>query len=265
MGPYLKSGDIRDVRQIQHIPRPASQFNHGALRSIAAAYPDQDLLGQAESYDPGDKRGVASAATNHMSGLQNHGFGVQSMSKEVDEGRVQRWYPKRQRTASGVPAWLDDGFQVWPFRDSPAGSTEKTDAEGNVKEDERRETIDYSWPPPSTELAKIVDSPNATIDLDLMPQFEWFRLRRIFEQIHYLKQFQVPLSFAKWDFASYYRCFRLIASAIPSHMRMWCDLDGEPHWVADFAQMFGDAAAANVASRMSGLVVWCLHLLTDRL
>jgi hypothetical protein len=28
---------------------------------------------------------------------------------------------------------------------------------------------------------------------------------------------------------------------------------------------FGDKAAANVASRVSGLVVWLLHLLTDRL
>ena len=249
------------------MPRPPSKFNNQAIRSIAAAYPDQDLLGQAESYDPGDKRGVASAATNHMSGLMNHQFGVVSMDKEVQESRVQRWYPKRLKTSGkgGVPDWLDAGFEVWPFRDSPAGSTEKTDAEGNVREDERRETIDYSWPPPSTELAKIVDSPNATIDLDAMPQFEWFRLRRMFEQIHYLKQYQVPLTFAKWDFATYYRWFRLIAAAIPSHMRMWCDLEGEPHWVADFAQMFGDAAAANVASRMTGLVVWCLHLLTDRL
>jgi len=35
--------------------------------------------------------------------------------------------------------------------------------------------------------------------------------------------------------------------------------------VADSAMMFGDAAAANVASRLSGLVVWLMHLIADRI
>ena len=54
--------------------------------------------------------------------------------------------------------------------------------------DEKRTTVDYSWPVPGIPLAEQVCSPNGTIDLDAMPTFEWFRLRRFHEQVWYLKQ-----------------------------------------------------------------------------
>ena len=57
----------------------------------------------------------------------------------------------------------------------------------------------------------------------------------------------------------------LIAAAIPSHLQIWCDDEDGAHLVRDSSMAFGDKAAVNVASRASGLVVWLLHLLMDRL
>ena len=55
--------------QIQQMPLSKSNFDHDAVAALAAAYPDQDIVGQSAHYDPGDKRKTAAISTNHMSGL----------------------------------------------------------------------------------------------------------------------------------------------------------------------------------------------------
>jgi hypothetical protein len=148
----------------------------------------------------------------------------------------------------------------------PSGATPKKNLDGTIRDDVMRTTVDYSWPVPGIPLADQVCSPNATIDMKALPAFEWFQLRRFHEQIWYLKALNLgPIECAKFDWSAWYRQFALIAAAVPSHLQLFCDeLDG-PHLVADSAMMFGDAAAANVASRLSGLVVWLMHLIADRI
>ena len=83
--------------------------------------------------------------------------------------------------------------------------------------------------------------------------------------MHYLKQFGLPLECNKVDFSKFYRHFVLVAAAVPSHMQIWTDEEDGTHLVKDDRMNFGDAAAANISSRLTGLVVWCLHLVTDKL
>jgi hypothetical protein len=58
-----------------------------------------------------------------------------------------------------------------------------------------------------------------------LPGFKWFNLGDDFAQIHYLKQFGVPLEMAKWDLARYYRALRMLASAMPAVVRRRAGLE----------------------------------------
>jgi hypothetical protein len=165
-----------------------------------------------------------------------------------------------------VPDWLEQVHEFWPATAVPSGATTKKNLDGTIRHDAKRTTVDYSWPVPGIPLADQVCSPNATIDMNALPAFEWFQLRRFHEQTWYLKALNLgPIECAKFDWSAWYRQFALIAAAVPSHLQLFCDeLDG-PHLVADSAMVFGDATAANVASRLSGLVVWLMHLIADRI
>ena len=90
----------------------------------------------------------------------------------------------------------------------------------------------------------MVLSPNGSIDVKALPHFEWFRLRHFIEQVHYLKQFGLPLECNKVDFSKFYRHFVLVAAAVPSHMQIWTDEEDGTHLVKDDRMNFGDAAAA---------------------
>jgi hypothetical protein len=94
-----------------------------------------------------------------------------------------------------------------------------------------------------------VTAPNDLIEKDGLPGFRWFKLSDFFAQVHYLKQWGVPLEMAKWDLERYYRAFRLLGGAMPSHMHMQLWLDEiSPFLVSDWRMAFGGRAAANFAS-----------------
>jgi hypothetical protein len=56
----------------------------------------------------------------------------------------------------------------------------------------------------------------------------------------------------------------MLAGAIPSHMQLWSDEEG-PFLIQDWRMMFGCRAAANFASRVSGLITWLLDRVIDEI
>jgi hypothetical protein len=94
--------------------------------------------------------------------------------------------------------------------------------------------------------------------------FRWFSLREFFEQVHYLNQFGVELELSKFDLARYYRAFRMLANAIPSHMQLWLD-EESPFLIADWRMMFGCRAAANFASRASVFICWLVRFAIEHI
>ena len=169
--------------------RPPS-FSQDTIEALAASYPDQNIIGQSIAYDPTDVRSTAAFSTNHMSAYANHAHVSKAYAKEQKAGRCTRMKPTPPAvaSASNLPDWISNAMQVWPATQVPSGATTKTNADGTVRADEMRITVDYSWPVPGIALARQVCSPNGTIDLDALPGFEWFRLRRYHEQVWYLKQ-----------------------------------------------------------------------------
>jgi hypothetical protein len=101
-----------------------------------------------------------------------------------------------------------------------------------------------------------VTAPNDLIDKDDLPGFRWFKLSDFFAQVHYyLKQWGVPLEMAKWDLERYYRAFRLLGGATPSHMQLWLD-DISPFLVSDWRMAFG-CRGRRLTSQVERL--WCFH------
>ena len=248
-------------RRCQCPPPTSTAF----ISDLARHYPDQDLLRQAFEYDPGDTRGTAAASTNHRSGLTFHSFVQKAMLTEQQAGRSSRVKAQGRPLHANLPPWLNWLAEMYPFTFTPSGATIKKLLDGTVDPNNMRPTADFSWGKDCCPLSEMVLSPNASIDVKAMPHFEWFRLRHFIEQIHYLRQFGLPLECNKVDFSKYYRHFVLVAAAVPSHMQIWTDEEDGTHLVKDERMMFGDAAAANVSSRLTGLVAWCLQLVTDKL
>jgi hypothetical protein len=120
----------------------------------------------------------------------HHAYVDKSYKKEQKAGRCFRMKPTVPSAHgwSDMPDFMNNALRIWPATAVPAGATTKNNADGTVRTDEMRTTVDYSWPVPGIPLALQVCSPNGSIDLDALPGFEWFRLRRFHEQVWYLKQ-----------------------------------------------------------------------------
>ena len=247
------------------MPVPPPDLNRAFIEQLALSFPDQDLLRQAFEYDPGDVRGTAAASTNHRTGLQYHRFVQKAMRTEQQAGRSHRVTARSRPLHHSLPRWVNWLCETYPFTFTPSGAVVKKLLDGTVDPDNMRPTADFSWGKDCCPLSEMVLSPNGSIDVKALPHFEWFRLRHFIEQVHYLKQFGLPLECNKVDFSKFYRHFVLVAAAVPSHMQIWTDEEDGTHLVKDDRMNFGDAAAANISSRLTGLVVWCLHLVTDKL
>ena len=271
LGKANETGDAKDIMTVQEMERPPASVNAEWASMLGLASHDQQIAGMlSDGIHPGNAfQQPLVVCQNHGSALAAHELMTKCLREENEAGRNRFLRPFDTTTvetpADGAPMTLWNNkrstksvLDFMPFFSTPQGAVPKKLADGSIDPLNCRPTSDFSWPPPSDPLAKYVTSPNDLIGLDSLAAFRWFKLSDFFEQVHYLRQWGVPIEMAKWDLARYYRAFRLLASAMPSHMQLWMD-DISPFLVSDWRMAFGGRAAANFASRASLLLSWLVR------
>lgn len=277
LGDYNVTKNMDDIKTVQEMDRPPATVNVAWVARLALASHDRQVAGMlVDGVDPGNERQPPVVVChNHASSLLAHRLVNKCHHEENAAGRNTFWRPE-------VKVWQDlahktGGKVIWdastsarkvvnyvPFICTPLGAVPKKLADGTIDPDNCRPTSDFSWPVPSVPLAAFVTAPNDLISLDDLPPFRWFSLREFFEQVHYLNQFGVELELSKFDLARYYRAFRMLANAIPSHMQLWLD-EESPFLIADWRMMFGCRAAANFASRASVFICWLVRFAIEHI
>ena len=277
LGKANVSGKASDIMTVQEMARPPASVNTEWTNKLGLASHDQQLAGMlSDGVHPGNAfQQPVVLCQNHGSALKAHELMSKCLVEENAAGRNRFLRPggasqsMQQATVAEAEAFSVVSPSIaWqssrsvldfiPYFSTPMGAVPKKLPDGSIDPDNCRPTSDFSWPPKSDELAKYVLSPNDLIAKDSLPAFRWFKLTDFFEQVHYLRQWGVPIEMAKWDLARYYRAFRLLASAMPSHMQMWMDEIG-PFLVSDYRMAFGGRASANFASRASLLLSWLVR------
>ena len=266
LGKANETGNPKDIMTVQEMPRPAAAVNTEWTSKLGLASHDKQIAGMlSDGIHPGNAfQQPLVVCQNHGSALKAWELMTKCMQEENAAGRNRFIRPDLARKDGKLqPIWncaksSKTVLDFIPFFATPQGAVPKKLADGAIDPDNCRPTSDFSWPPPSDALAKYVTAPNDLIDKDSLPGFRWFKLSDFFAQVHYLKQWGVPLEMAKWDLERYYRAFRLLGGAMPSHMQLWLD-DISPFLVSDWRMAFGGRAAANFASRASLLLSWLVR------
>jgi len=272
LGDYKRTQNMEDVKTVQEMERPPATVNVDWVCRLALNSHDKQIAGiLADGVDPGNElQQPMVVCHNQVSALAAHRLVTKCHHEENEAGRNRFWRPDFVRKTLGHDGSSKKAI-VWdaaassrrvvnfvPFIATPQGAVPKTLANGTVDPDNCRPTANFSCPLPHQPLAVFITAPNDLISLDDLPPFRWFGLGEFFAQVHYLSQFGVQLELSKWDLQRYYRAFRMLAQAIPSHMQLWLD-DDSPFLITDWHMMFGCRAAANIASRASVFICWLVR------
>ena len=272
LGDYNRTQNMEDVKTVQEMERPPATVNVDWVCRLALNSHDKQIAGiLADGVDPGNElQQPMVVCHNQVSALAAHRLVTKCHHEENEAGRNRFWRPDFVRKTLGHDGSSKKAI-VWdaaassrrvvnfvPFIATPQGAVPKTLANGTVDPDNCRPTANFSCPLPHQPLAVFITAPNDLISLDDLPPFRWFGLGEFFAQVHYLSQFGVQLELSKWDLQRYYRAFRMLAQAIPSHMQLWLD-DDSPFLITDWRMMFGCRAAANIASRASVFICWLVR------
>ena len=272
LGDYNRTGNMKDVKTVQEMDRPPATVNVDWVCRLALHSHDKQVAGiLTDGMDPGNAlQEPLVLCHNHVAALAAHRLVTKCHHEENAAGRNKFWRPDFADTSLGRASGSKASI-IWdaaassrsvvnyvPFIVTPQGAVPKSLPDGTEDPDNCRPTANFSWPVPNQPLAAFITAPNDLISKHDLPPFRWFRLQEFFAQVHYLDQFGVQLELSKWDLQRYYRAFRMLAQAIPSHMQLWLD-EESPFLITDWRMMFGCRAAANVASRASVFICWLVR------
>jgi hypothetical protein len=175
---FWQTGNIGDIVPLSYVHNPLSVIRREAWKILAQWYPDQEVV-QALATDgvPSKDRwqqGVAVLGTNHKAALEHYPFVDKMYKGEVEAGRMAVY-------------GILQSPPVWPMLASPTGAVFKKLRDGTIDPDNMRPTADYSWPPPGYWMSLLLDSPNASVDLERdFPYIHYIDANDLIDQILFL-------------------------------------------------------------------------------
>lgn len=153
---YWMSGNPDDIVPVQSL-RGQAGFNQLMLGLLTRAYSDREaataLTGAGVPSKDARGRTRSLLATNHQGSLNHHRFVDKMFMGETTAGRMHMF--GIQQCPVIMPSFV-----------TPMGAVTKKTRDGKIDTEAMRPTADLSWPPTGYWLQLLVDSPNATVNLD---------------------------------------------------------------------------------------------------
>ena len=153
---FWLSGNPDDIVPVESL-RGTTGFDQRLLEILARSYPDREaadaLAGKGVPSKDAPVTCRSLLSTNHQASIRHHRFVDKMFCKEIEDGRMFRF--GIQQSPVIVPSIV-----------TPMGAVVKKTREGTIDPETMRPTADLSWPPRGYWLELLVQSPNASVDLD---------------------------------------------------------------------------------------------------